>query len=63
MTTPQKLYEEKLAELWQAHFGQPMPMHGAYDIVSKILEEGGVQTPKPPPPAPAPGQPSGQSKR
>jgi len=61
MTTPQKLYEEKLAELWHRQFGQPLPMHGAYEIVSQILAERGVDTPKPPPPL-SPGNTTGQNK-
>jgi len=50
MSDPEQAYEKKLADLWRAHFGQPMPMTGASEIMSQILEEQGVRTPKPPAP-------------
>lgn len=36
--------DEHLASVWLAHFGSPIPVHGASSIARRILLEHGVKT-------------------
>lgn len=37
--------DEHLANIWQEHFGVPIPVHGAPSIARRILLEHGVEIP------------------
>ncbi|MFK0300293.1 hypothetical protein ACIQTU_13860 [Brevundimonas sp. NPDC090276] len=37
--------DAQLAELWQAHFGTPMPIYGVPAIARRILVEHGADVP------------------